>query len=225
MTFGKIGARKMMYEWKNPYVTKGLIAMWDGEWNSGGGVHDAAATTWVDLSGNGYDIAIPSSGAVWGDDKISLVSTSLSADLPQVGRPEFTIECVANGQYGGSSYVWMRNPSWIGGSVIGQAYGFNVWYPWASLGTLGHSVWESTSAISLSWDQSRQACRLNGQEVLSATGSVDSRNVLSKVYIGEFNGTKTTSLDGYTFRLYNRALSASEIASNYAVDKERFNLP
>ena len=24
--------------WTNPYVTDGLVAMWDGEWNAGGGV-------------------------------------------------------------------------------------------------------------------------------------------------------------------------------------------
>ena len=32
------------------YVQNGLIAMWDGEWNAGLGVHDPNATTWVDLS-------------------------------------------------------------------------------------------------------------------------------------------------------------------------------
>jgi len=49
MTFGKIGARKMMLDWHNPYVTDGLVAMWDGEWNAGPGVHDANATTWKEL--------------------------------------------------------------------------------------------------------------------------------------------------------------------------------
>ena len=37
--------------WQNPYITDGLVAMWDGEWNAGWGVHDAAATTWKDLVG------------------------------------------------------------------------------------------------------------------------------------------------------------------------------
>ena len=32
--------------WVNPYVTDGLVAMWDGEWNAGGGVHDASANEW-----------------------------------------------------------------------------------------------------------------------------------------------------------------------------------
>ena len=29
MTFGKIGCKYMM-GWKNPYITDGLISMWDG---------------------------------------------------------------------------------------------------------------------------------------------------------------------------------------------------
>lgn len=41
--------------WKNPYVTDGLIAMWDGEWNAGPGKHDASATVWKDLAGS-YDV-------------------------------------------------------------------------------------------------------------------------------------------------------------------------
>ena len=31
--------------WKNPYVTDGLVAMWDGEWNVGGGVISATAAS------------------------------------------------------------------------------------------------------------------------------------------------------------------------------------
>ena len=35
-----------------PYVTEGLIAMWDGEWNAGLGEHDNTTTTWKDLIGD-----------------------------------------------------------------------------------------------------------------------------------------------------------------------------
>ena len=38
--------------WSNPYVTDGLIAMWDGEWNVGPGKHNPNATTWKDLAGS-----------------------------------------------------------------------------------------------------------------------------------------------------------------------------
>ena len=35
--------------WKNPYITDGLVAMWDGEWNAGGGKHNPNATVWKDI--------------------------------------------------------------------------------------------------------------------------------------------------------------------------------
>lgn len=52
----------MMYRWRNPYVTNGLVAMWDGEWNAGGGVHDPNATVWKDLTeqtGNAVKVGSP----------------------------------------------------------------------------------------------------------------------------------------------------------------------
>ena len=33
----------------NPYVTSGLMYMWDGEWNAGLKKHDPAAMTWKDI--------------------------------------------------------------------------------------------------------------------------------------------------------------------------------
>ena len=51
-----IGARNAMLSggggWTNPYVTDGLLRMWDGEWNVGGGVHDENAIGWLDLVNN-----------------------------------------------------------------------------------------------------------------------------------------------------------------------------
>ena len=42
----------MLSLWSNPYVTDGLIAMWDGEWNVGPGKHSSTTSTWKDLIGS-----------------------------------------------------------------------------------------------------------------------------------------------------------------------------
>lgn len=42
--------------WKNPYITNGLIGMWDGEWNAGGGIHDSNSMIWKDLSPTKCDL-------------------------------------------------------------------------------------------------------------------------------------------------------------------------
>ena len=49
MLGARTGAWAKENGWKNPYVTDGLIAMWDGEWNAGGGVHNPNATNWIDV--------------------------------------------------------------------------------------------------------------------------------------------------------------------------------
>lgn len=38
-------------EFINPYITDGLVAMWDGEWNAGFGIHDSTSITWTDCIG------------------------------------------------------------------------------------------------------------------------------------------------------------------------------
>lgn len=64
------------------YVQDGLVAMWDGIENAGYGVHDAAATTWTDLSGNGYDAKIIRllPYAYWEDNGFRYNKTSPNGD-------------------------------------------------------------------------------------------------------------------------------------------------
>ena len=50
MLGARTGAWAKSGGWTNPYVTDGLVAMWDGEWNVAGGVHENG-TKWVDLVG------------------------------------------------------------------------------------------------------------------------------------------------------------------------------
>ena len=37
--------------WENPYVTDGLVAFWDAEWNVGPGRHNNSTAVWKDLVG------------------------------------------------------------------------------------------------------------------------------------------------------------------------------
>ena len=206
------------------YVQSGLVAMWDGIENVGWGVHDASATTWVDLSRNGYNIIIPSVGATWGVDSVTLSNVSLSRQLPETSRENFTIECVASKGAGSTigALVWMKNPSWIGGALVGWTTYGACYYPWSEIARLNVS---QLSAISLNWKPGSQACVQNGVTVATASGGIDSRNVLSELIVGEYNGSKNENTICSCVRLYSRALTADEIARNYAIDKARFGLP
>lgn len=46
---------------QNPYVTDGLMLMYDGIWNAGLGEHDEQSMVWKDLSNNGYDLTVRNS--------------------------------------------------------------------------------------------------------------------------------------------------------------------
>ena len=57
----RTGAWAKSGEWVNPYVTDGLVAMWDGEWNAGFGIHNPLAATIKDLIGTNDLILDPTS--------------------------------------------------------------------------------------------------------------------------------------------------------------------
>lgn len=59
------------------YVQRGLVAHWDAIDNAGVGQHDASATTWKDLTGNGFDWTLSGLGTdfSWADGSISMSGT------------------------------------------------------------------------------------------------------------------------------------------------------
>jgi len=95
----------------NPYVKDGLVAMWDGEWNIGLGMHDTNASVWKDLVGN-MDLSFTSAATicdtyVYGDGTswIANSSDSISFEkcrtieivfsfISRSGGPYYNAECI-----------------------------------------------------------------------------------------------------------------------------------
>ena len=78
------------------YVQRGLVAHWDALENAGAGVHDANATTWVDLTGNGFQDA---SRYSWSERGLEMLGKDCVAKLAHHNKTNFfgkivTIECV-----------------------------------------------------------------------------------------------------------------------------------
>jgi hypothetical protein len=232
--------------WKNPYITDGLIAMWDGEWNAGGGVHDPNATTWVDLSGNGND-AIPN--AIYPRfDNNSLVFTGLSncfwtvtnpssslANISQSRNYELTLESAYNfsvvGQNAGiinlstsatqRGYSLRFYSSKLYATFSGPQYG-----PYGSLsGSFAMSG--KDDGVAGSYKRVVVDLYIDGASVDSTHTAQDTFGAVnSRVWLGN-TGANDGVLIGhlYTSRIYNRILTAAEIAANHAIDKARLNLP
>lgn len=225
-------------KWRNPYVTDGLVAMWDGEWNAGPGVHDNNADSWIDLV-NGVIIDLTSSGS-WSDDY------ALRCDGKNYGA-YVTLDSFSSANILSTECVSYRDVSNgcifdIGGirnnqvtmlGISANQYPFAVFYRYGQ-SQAGHTV-----------------------DVISRYGTFSSVRPSSSVMIPDgyyFNGKVTTKTTGssyvypsstaplgiaigatventekwrgrvWSIRLYSRALTADEIAANYAVDKARFNL-
>ena len=214
--------------WVNPYVTDGLVALWDGEWNAGGGVHDANATTWADLSGNNHDAALTavSFGAEFG-----LFNGSTSVGVMDVApSPTMTIEAVI------SDFVNHNNAIVIlGGNPVTYGLALGV--------TEGAGVF---AYCVVNNGQSLPAAKVNQ----FVSGSYSAIYTQVGVVSGSLNGVAASTHMSYlrwnttqggigyridnaawafegkihNIRVYSRALTSAEVAANYAIDAARFGL-
>lgn len=221
-------------EWKNPYITDGLVAMWDGEWNVGGGIHDPNATEWIDIV-DGHVLNVTSGHF---GDKSLIAANSTTLHVAESVEPVqwlsnavnqgggFTFEICANQMSLAQSFanfnIVISNTQGQYIIVLPSGYGYPQ-YNWGYKGYgiltgfyVGCGVAEGiTASFTLGPDQ-RNNYR-NGVISNSVSASV-----------GTYNFTNTMiargSGDTFCIRFYNRALTPEEISANYAVDKARFNL-
>lgn len=247
-TFGKIGAKSLLEHRKfaDDYIQGGLVAMWDGQWNAGIGKHDPNATVWRDLTGNGYDGAVGSSVQVETDSMLFAGVDNL-ANVVDLGYSWFgepsniTVEvaayCIAGvayangiiGGYGSNTDSWLWHFFRTGnGAAISQAMTL------AGNRQIGHGNVQTAGpkCFSMTIDSSTITAYNAGVRSGSSSsgGGMDWSKPKTRCAIGAHG--KTNGGFGYPFkgrvynaRVYNRALTAEEVAYNYSIDKIRFNLP
>ncbi len=224
--------------WTNPYVTDGLVAMWDGEWNAGGGMHDANATTWKDLSGT-FDAS--KSGSPSFGDNYTVVSGDGYWIVPETIAPvvlsaDLTAEVVFST---GSSTILNQCVLAFGptSSASRILYLFFGQYPQ-----------NKKSNFFWTYKGKQAAVRTTGSGALGFGIHTTSIVVSSGVFNGYFDGglktfgnaggstsswsgiaqigKGTNALDGhiYCVRMYSRPLTSTELDFNHAIDKARFNI-
>lgn len=233
-----------------PYVTDGLVAMYDAIWNAGVGKHREGATTWKNLTGiSALDFDI--SGMIVGDDYIdtNLKTAYTEAILPQT---EFTIECVARMSAGIGT--WDQANYYLGyGNGLGMPLGFGVTRSWATMLFYGYGNTDdkcNSDAFDVPYaDDSFSILRSwSGQCLTDGTRKMYKNGVLLPKRIanarqGEFTPSDNNSLmigvhmwstgasTNYkphfllsNLRFYDRALTEEEVQWNNAIDSERFSL-
>lgn len=241
MRFGKIGCAPMMKKWTaRDYVQDGLVAMWDGIENAGWGVHDANATVWKDLTGNGWDF--PAANLIFHDDRVEALanvgSVKSSADFWDWAGGTFdgtferpTTTAPNNGFFqlgrvgiGGINHSAVNGCIWY---TSASATNWKCLYPFSGGSNPGARAFEKAHRAFASDFTSLYTNQKYYQNGIRYTGYFEpwSTNIAHSaltptLYVGNAGTPKF-----YGIRLYSRALSADEIAHNYEIDKIRFNLP
>lgn len=227
--------------WRNPYVTDGLVAQYDGEWNAGGGVHDAAATTWKDLVGN-RDLTY-TTGTIINSNNAQNTSYTSSIAYRPGNIPAVTMEFVFkldDAQTSATCFILInrQNTARYNGQFclnygsFGNLY-FETRGDIQRCGVPFDITDRSIHAVSAAWG--------SGNVAPATSGNIDGVSRLVTNLTGTGRDGDTNFIVGglapfqpyvygmkgriYSIRLYSRALTAAEIAANYAIDKERFNLP
>ena len=233
-----IGARQGFTgsaEWENPYVTDGLVAMYDGEWNAGGGKHDARLQGWMNLvtmtlSPYSKKNETPN----WQSKSWRSISSTdekfFEASFPDI-RNANTVEVVVSkftddrgviiGSYG--------MPSSNGVSFErfnSNGYKFRAYYNGNPQLFSDREIFPLNQIKYYAAVQSGDNSRIyNGAGTQVGANTSNARSfTASPARIGTDSRTTTMCWNGeiYAIRIYSRALTTAEIKSNYSIDAARF---
>ena len=222
------------------YVQTGLVSIWDGIENVGLGEHDSETATWVDLTGNGYDLTITPATTAF--DDISFVYDPSDKHVASIGNGGFPFSFTGNFTFDFCATMYQSSPCrWFG---WGLSNGNNNY---VSFGVTSYSAqrynrWKSVSpttgyhfsvillpeavvaTTSLTYDGSIFRFYTDGQQK-------DTRTASWSITVGQIfsiGGNEEGPSGGkqlgrcHCLRVYNRTLTHAELEWNSKVDQARF---
>ncbi len=222
------------------YITDGLIHRWDGIQNTANG-HDSSAATWKDLIGT-YDLELVSTSALtWNNDSLSFSGATDSYARSATGNIESavnkTVEIVLEPSQ--SAVQTVAQPFCEGVSTTDAIGKVNIFSD-NTVSTQGKSAvtyntgLSATTAVrsivgTFTSTPAVNKVYVNGAEATVSSKTHSMKNTYNRMIVGA--SKSSDSNNGYQFtgkiyaiRIYNRNLTAEEIAQNYATDVQRFGL-
>ena len=214
----------------NPYVTDGLISMWDAEWNDGVCSHVSTSTKWIDII-SGYNLELATGTPTWEakanaiNGKWGIVSPELQALFKSTNKNNLSYEL-----------CFSALPYNIKGTVLG--------FTSTVIGTIAHNSTIGDWCWSVNWIPSNKfkttrkgtlSVVRNGQtsntdvyadgELFGGKGGTEGDPTGKTFGIGygyvQWNNAPT-GIKIHCIRLYNRMLTADEIQKNKDIDANRF---
>ena len=223
------------------YVMDGLVLMYDGIYNAGMNASDDTATTWTELVGE-HDADLSVSGQTWTElgldvSDVAVKEATLSSSLNLNAMTldyAFSASNVSGAMGAGGTYFYPFQVTGTGlsnfgnirpdGVILNYNNGINSVF---SLST--HLKDDTLYDITVTSDGSAaRYAYLNGKSLNKQISSEDNYSIekisIPVSPIKASDGTSQIQLEKtlHGLRLYERALDASEVAQNNAVDEARY---
>ena len=232
------------------YIIDGLVEIWDGIENVEYGKHSNTTTVWKGLLGK-IDLSLVGDNVSWAQDHVYgmrdnnsyFQNMSVSSDLTDVFRGSckgLTMEVVANYTRTGWESVFDFWPKYTDGSTGWMILPYSdrrlqVMLCQNVYGVVSTSFFPDDNRVSLCsisvkyGEQAKTYCNsvFKGSISTSPQNGVLKGQAFQKFILGGKANNGTYPMFGghmHCLRLYSKPLSEEEIAWNFNVDKERFNL-
>lgn len=240
IAFGRSAAKGLSAK---DYVQDGLIAMWDGIENAGWGVHDPNAAMWKDLTGKGSDWKLnPNEGKFSiGIDYVELLKKISWTGTGYIATPSWSNDTdikTLEGVLDTGLVEKDDNKPWaiIVSFDLSKPAGLytNALVVDIESGIITHSrglrpnpfLPTERGQNSISCNSDDMKYYMNGVEIINISEQSRRFNNYSQSNcpLGIYDGLLARHTKIKNLRIYNRALTADEIAHNYEIDKARFGL-
>ena len=230
-----IGMRNLMIAggggWQNPYVTDGLVAMWDGEWNAGPGAHDASSQYISSLIDGGGTAEIGSSSVLQnkfvdcsrGGGVIVASCPYLTSDNRNLTKPITVVLCMKFFAYIAAGRI-IRLGLTGNDTMMYSNDGYNLKWGVGGGNVDLSSISPSDNVLATvvqvcDTTQTRYYC--NGNVVSTGRCYWCIGGGVSFLCNGAFNAF-TVNGAFYNAMVYNRAISSDEINAIHAVNMSRY---
>ena len=240
------------FEGEIPYITEGLVSMWDGENNAGFGIHENELSVWKNLVDGGLDVyySPPTSSdmthGIFGDKFFSTTSSDMfvNDENLRIIPDDFTIEVVGDGFRNGANRRLLGIPRSSSNPYLAlQYWSLSIYID--SYRLLTNSDYRTrlsgmpNTGPNTPLHPTYIALR-SGENgvVIGKRGAKSTRRDFPnanhfKTWTGNKNGIclgnqtnvgYTDPVKLYNVRIYNRHLSDSELEANFKIDDSRFKV-
>ena len=203
------------------YIQEGLTAHWDGIDNAGRGLHNPTNTIWKNLASGGQDLTVVS--GLWSDMTLMSLGKDVPAATGTVQQTYTTLEAVFRNLNHGASTMMYSGGLQNRFLALGPAY-----VQWTSVAGSTNFNRTIPGVHSVAGVMTGSKAFIDGSPAYYNTAYTNWWDPgTNYVHIGaricEY-GAYAFSGDFYVLRTYSSALSATQVAYNFKVDRQRFGL-